>query len=248
MKCILAEWEQRNLGCRTIELTIEKSDTLLSMEEILQNLESQRREYQAQYSVIKVDTKYQHISQELQKNGHILIESQIGLKLDRESASEAYEKYKDLFPDVTYNAVDHAGVEFILSEIEKGIFSTDRIALDPHFGIKIANQRYALWIQDELKRGAKIFLSYYKNQPIGFFLSRDCGKGYIKGLLGGLFTRKYTHNYGSLYIFSTLKSFLDGNGKIDRTTVSSNNVPILQLHLMFGRRITNISNVFVMHY
>lgn len=248
MKCVNATWEERNLGVKTIEVSIEKKDILFALEEIGSRIEDYRNECEAKYVVIKVDTKYPHISQWFQKNGYLLIESQIGLKLERDEALEKYEFYKGMFPGIGYKKVGNGKLENVIGEINKGMFTTDRIALDPLFGVKIANKRYALWTQDEVHRGAEVFYSYYNEQPIGFFLAKEAGGGNIKGLLGGLFVRAEARNYGGVYLFSTLKCFLDGTGKIDRTMVSSNNVPILQLHLMFGRKITSITNVLVKHF
>ncbi|ORU00534.1 hypothetical protein D081_1057 [Anaerovibrio sp. JC8] len=248
MKCVNATWEERNLGVKTIEVSLEKKDASLSDEDICGQIEDFRNNCQAKYVVVKTDTKYPRISQLLQKNKYLLIESQIGLKLTREDAKEKYELYKDVFPGISYSRVDNSQLEYVMSEINKGIFTTDRIALDPFFGVNTANKRYALWVQDEVRRGADIFFSCYNNYPIGFFLGKDLGNGNIKGLLGGIFVGENTRNYGGLYLFSSIKCFLDGTGKVDRTMVSSNNVPILQLHLMFGRKVTNISNVFIRHF
>lgn len=248
MKCINAVWEERNLGVKTVEISIEKKDTILAEEEIYQKIEEFIEEYQAKYVVVKVDTKYPAISQFLQMKGYLLIESQIGLKLEREDALEKYEKYKEMFPGISYKSVSKDELNNVVAEINKGIFTTDRIALDPFFGIGAANKRYALWTQDEVRRGAEIFYSYYNDQPIGFFLAKNAGNGNIKGLLGGLFVNENTRNYGGVYLFSTIKCFLDGAGKVDRTMVSSNNISILQLHLMFGRTITGMTNVFVRHF
>ena len=210
MKCINATWEERNLGVKTIEISVEKKDAILSDKDICKNIEDFRKNYQAKYVVVKVDTKYPRISQLLQNNGYILIESQIGLKLNREDAKDKYEQYKDMFPGIGYGRVDNGQLDYVISEINKGIFSTDRIALDPYFGINVANNRYALWVQDEVQRGADIFFSYYNNQPIGFFLGKDLGNGNINGLLGGVFVGENTRYYGGMYLFSALKCFVEG--------------------------------------
>ena len=248
MKCINATWEERNLGVKTIEISLEKKDASLADREICKQIEDFRDTYQAKYVVVKVDTKYPQISQLLQEDKYLLIESQIELKLNREDAQEKYELYREMFSGIDYRRVESDQLCNVINEINKGIFTTDRIALDPYFGVNVANKRYALWVQDEVQRGADIFYSCYNGQPIGFFLGKDLGNGNIKGILGGLFVGDNTRNYGGIYLFSTIKCFLDGTGNVDRTMVSSNNVPILQLHLMFGRKVTNISNVFIRHF
>lgn len=249
MKCVYAEWEQRNLGCRTIELTIEKEDTLLPMVEVLQKIEYFCNEYHAQYVVVKSSTRYPQIGQYLQTQGFVLMEAQIGLKLERGNVIEACEKYQDLFPNVTYRAADDNDMDYVISEIQKGIFETDRIALDPCFGKKIANRRYALWTEDTCRKGGNLFISLYREKPIGFFLDvyEDEKKKKIKGLLGGLFISENHQHYGSMHIFVGRRSFLDRELLLEKTSVSTNNLSILQLQLMFGSKIISIDNIYIKH-
>ncbi len=249
MKCVYAEWEQRNLGCRTIELTIEKKDALLSMEEILQTIEHCSHEYQAQYVVVKANTGYPLIGQYLQTHGFFLMEAQIGLKSERRNVADAYEKYKDFFPDVTYRFADENDLDYVVSEIQKGIFETDRIALDPYFGKTVANRRYALWTEDTYRKGGNLFISFYHGKPMGFFLDlyEDKQKKKIKGLLGGLFLNENHRHCGSMHIFVGRKSFLDRELLTEKTFVSTNNLSILQLQLVFGSKIVSINNVYIKH-
>ena len=249
MRCVYAEWEERNLGCRTIELTIEKKDTLLPMEKVLQKIEHCICEYQAQYIVVRSNTKYHRIGQYLQTQGFFLMEAQVGLKLERENVIDTYEKYRDLFPNVTYRSASENDLEYVVSEIQKGIFETDRISLDPYFGKTVANRRYAIWTEDTYRRGGNLFISFYREKPMGFFLDlyEDEKKKKIKGLLGGLFLNENHQHCGSMHIFVGRMSFLDRELLMEKTSVSTNNLSILQLQLMFGSKIVSIDNVYIKH-
>ena len=246
MKCVNAVWELRNLGVKTIEIEIEKSD---SPEKILDMIESYRREYDAKYVVVKSNTRYpMQISLSLQDAGFLLIENQIGLKLTRESAIKALEEYREFCNGISYKLADESEKQLIFDEIERGIFKTDRIALDPKFGVNVANLRYSFWIKDAIARGAYLCLTLYENEPIGFFMSRYAGNQKSDVLLGGIFNRPNSYHYGAFHLLAGHKSFIDGNIKVNTTFVSSNNLEILKLHLMLGRTITSIRNVFVKHY
>ncbi len=247
MKCVYADWEKRNLGCNTVEFTVEKVDTQSPPETINNRIEEYLTEYQAEYLVVKADSKYPYISQYLQSTGFTLIESQIGIKFDREDVWNACEEYRDIFTDVSYKYVEDNSLDYVISEIKKGIFTTDRIALDPYFGIKAANKRYALWVEDEYKNGGKLFLSYHRKRPMGFFLDRELNNKSIRGLLGGLFTGEDNRNCGAMHIFAGKKSFLDRGLLLEKTSVSSNNPSILKLQLIFGGKISNIINVHIKH-
>ena len=241
MKCINAEWEIRNLGVRTIEISVEKKDLSLSENEFLQTIENYRQQYDAKYIVVKSNTKYPAVSIYLQKAGYWLIENQIELTLEREDAIKAFEEYKEIFRDVTYKLADENEIEFICAEIEKGMFTTDRIALDPYFGLEISNYRYKNWFKDAALHGAEAFISLYKQAPVGFFQTSKEG-------LGGAFIGEETKNLGVMPIFSGLRHFIDCNATFSRTAVSSNNIGVLQLHCMLGRKISKIKNVLVKHY
>ena len=249
MKVIDAVWEIRNLGKKTIEITIERADiNPFIPTKLLENIEEQRSYYNAKYVVVKSDTRHPQVNIFLSKSGFILIENQIGLKLNREDAIATYENNKDLFEGVDYKLADKDDIDLIVSEIKKGIFTTDRIALDSNFGIEIANNRYALWLQDELQRGAIAYLTTHNGRPFGFGIIKKAGLNNIDDLLGGLFVGSENKNQGSLFKFANLKIFIDLGFDKAKTHVSSNNPNILQLHEMFGYKIINIKNVFIKHY
>lgn len=216
---------------------------------IIEMVEDFRRKYDAKYVVVKSSTRYPiEISLSLQDAGFWLIENQISLKLTRENAIKALEEHKEFLGDISYKLADESDMQMIYSEIEKGIFKTDRIALDPKFSIEIANRRYAFWIKDALKNGARVYLSLYENKPIGFFMGKSTGAKTGEGLLGGIFNSPEAYHQGAMHLLAGHKSFLDGGANVNKTFVSSNNLDVLRLHLMLGRTITGIRNVFVKHY
>ncbi len=245
MKCVNAVWEIRNLGVKTIELEIEKND---APEKIFNEIEGYRLQYDAKYVVIKADTRHPKFSVLLQNAGFLLMENQIGLKLTHESAIKALEAYREFYDGVSYKLANESELQMIFSEIERGIFKTDRIALDPEFGVKVANKRYIFWIKDAVARGANVFLSVYEGKAIGFFMGKPSGSKNSEGLLGGIFNRPESYHQGSFHLLAGHKCFLDSKLAVDRTFVSSNNLDVLRLHLMLGRTVTNIRNVFIKHF
>lgn len=252
MKCIDAEWEVRNLGVKTIELSVERKDTDLSPKDFLNTIENFRLQYDAKYVVIKADTRYSSISLELQKSGFWLIENQIGLRAARRDVLKAVEDFKKNFADgVSYRVANETDKQLILAEIEKNMFTTDRIALDPHFGLEIANRRYAFWLQDEINRGTGLYVFLFNGEACGFFLHKsDLEKNAVNDLLGGCFNFfKSKHNAsGGMMFYSGRLSFLDSGRKVHKTFVSSNNLGSLNLHLALGSKIIEIKNVFVKHF
>ena len=249
MKIVEATWEMRNLGKKTIEITIEKDDVSPFIKnQLLKNIEDQIQKYEAEYVVIKSSTRYSQLIFHLQEAGFTLVENQISLKLIREDAIAAYEEYKELFKGVDYKIADKNDIDLIADEIKKGIFVTDRIAIDPYFGVEIANKRYANWFQDVIDNGAVATLSYYQGRIFGFGVSKLIKSDRIQGIIGGIFLGSENKNLGSFSAFSGLKHFVERGWKREDTCVSSNNTDVLQLHLMFNKKITDIKNVFIKHY
>ena len=247
MECINAEWEVRNLGVRTIEISVEKKDLELTEEKFLQMIEDYRRQYDAKYVVVKSDTRYPELSFYLQKAGYWLIENQIDLTFNREDAIKSWEKYENLFPEVSYRPATDDDMQIIFEELKRGMFKTDRIALDPYFGLEIANRRYAFWIKDAVERGANVCTCLNKNEPVGFFVFTLKGKKSV-ALLGGVFDKTELSHLGSMQVYGGLKCMCECDCSSEKTAVSSNNLNMLQLHLMFGRKIKRIKNVFVKHF
>ena len=244
MKVVNATWELRNLGKRTIELTLEKADFLRNPKEIYADNEAAEDEYQSEYTVVKVKTGKPQIGWELQKNGFWHIETQINLKASREDITYAFIKYGELFQDISFQKVETMmDVSYIQDEIRKGIFTTDRIALDPYFGIEISNRRYANWVEDEIKKNSSLFYVISMGEKIGFVVNKTDGLG----LLGGLFTGFQKNGMGGELEIAGLRLTLSMKVENIYTSVSSNNLKILQLHELFGYHVKSLIDVYVKH-
>lgn len=244
MKCVDAYWELRNLGVRTIKITVEKDDTATSPDELLNMIEGYRRHYDAQYVVVRSDTRYTDLNVPLQTAGYWLIENSLELKITREDALAAIEEYKHVYADVSYRLATDDDIQLLFDEFERGIFEKDEIALDPRFGEKVANRRLKLWTKDIIARGGKIFIALYNNNPIGFFT----GEGKNSDGFGGAFNRPDTKNWGSMFVYAGHKCFTDSGGKHEKFCASTNNIKVIRLHLAFGAKIINIRNTFVKHF
>ena len=248
MKIVNAEWEIRNLGVKTIEISIEKNDTLLSEKDLIATIEKHIRQYEASYVVVKSDSRYSAISLYLQRAGFIFMENQIDLRANRTDIADSVEKYRKVCAGAHCRLANEEDIQMIFSEMERGIFDTDRVALDPYFGVKAANRRYLFWIQDELKRGAWATIYTFEDDPIGFSLDKASANGKtIISLLGGLFNQPETRRLGAILRYAGAVGFCNSGFLFLKTAVSSNNLNILQLHLAFGCRITAIKNVLIKH-
>lgn len=243
MKIVNAEWELRNLGKRTVELTLEKADLLLEPRVIYDNIKKTETQLQSEYTVVKVPAGNPQIGMELQQNGFWHIEMQLHLKAALADVISAIKKYDNLFEDASAQVISSEDdITYVQNEIRKGIFTTDRIALDPYFGVEIANQRYANWVEDEINRGSILSYTIINKQKVGFSLRRN-----NQGLLGGVFTQYQKDNYGAECQIAGWRNLIHQGLETFYTAVSSNNLKILHLHEAFGYRVKSLSDVFVKH-
>jgi len=246
MQYKFAEWEVRNLGSRTLEITLEKSDR---PEYIAKDIENLRMQYECQYVVVKADPILHEASNILQENGYQYIESQIGLKMQREIAEKKHRFYTNIFDIASYEKITKTSdIEFVKNEIMKGIFTTDRIALDQKFGVKLANKRYANWLGDEINKNSCLYVVKDDGTDVAFFLNKPINNRLQYALLGGVFKSYDNKGFGALMNYCVLDDFINSERKIMETGVSSNNIAILQLHIAFGYKIRNITNVFIKHH
>ena len=246
MQYKFAEWEIRNLGCRTLEVTLEKSDKL---KYIAQDIENLRMQYDCQYVVVKADPILNEATRILQENEYKYIESQISLKMHREIAEKKYRFYSNIFDVASYEKITKTSdIEFVKNEILKGIFTTDRIALDQKFGVELANKRYANWLEDEMNKNSCLYIVKDNGSNVAFFLNKPINNRVQYALLGGVFKAYENKGFGALMNYCVLDDFINSERKIMETGVSSNNIVILQLHIAFGYKIKNIINVFIKHH
>ena len=247
MKIVDADWELRNLGCKTVEITLEKSDRGKTLDALCEELEQEIRVHEARYVVVKVDTRYSDISLRLQHEGYDLIEVQAINRLTREAAEQAIKRFAPFVEGVGYRAAAPEDVDMVVREVKKGIFTTDRIALDPQFGIEVANLRYANWILDEVARGTVLYLATYNDTPIGFFINRKKERGRVQGLLTGLFTDEAVQGFGSLLDYASYQEMLDHGMRVLEGGVSMNNPRVVQIHQAYGQITARLLNVFIKH-
>lgn len=249
MKIVDAVWEIKNLGKKTLELTLEDSDFTKTPEEIYKMTDELRLQYGAEYTVVKMkgggDSLF--VGNEFVKNGFLKIETQFQIKAVKKDIELAAQRYRNFFKDITVQpATDKSAQEHIFSEIRKGIFFRDRISLDPEFGVEIANNRYANWTETEVQRGSSLYYVIFKGEKIGFFLKR-----YEKlssfGLLSGLFNDYKNLNMGGHIFFSELYEDTKKGYKFFYGGVSSNNLTAFRLNEMFGYRLENFYEVYVRH-
>ena len=240
MELINAVWEKRNLGVDCIEVSCAEHDEADELNKVLADIS-------VSYSVVKIPAGSADLLYTAQMQGYMVAETGIEIWGDmrRVKTPKMYERF---LPHIKMEQAEGEMLDKVLNYIRSGqIFTTDRVATDPHFSVEIAGRRYYYWCQDALEQGAYMGVLYYKDQPIAFNLSKQKEHGISDGLLGGVFPEAVNKGLGFLIVHGENEICKLHGGKTCIGRVSSNNLPILRLHTQYGYEIRRISYVLVKH-
>jgi hypothetical protein len=239
MKVIDAFWEKRNLNIETKEIILSESDSLSDIEEVLVSLSSGKK-----YIVAKIPVGKPDFIRLLTDNGFYFVESlfEMSLRITDFQLPEHLKRFDEMF---TYRKLtNNEDFERLEGEIKNGIFSTDRIALDPNFGIDVSAIRYINWLRDEVQKGGEIFEVLSKEKPVGFFSFKDLSNGKYDVFLGGMYRNEFAMGLGFSLLSKEIIELQKRQAKLYVTHISSNNLAIIRLFFSFGFSPVNI--VYVM--
>lgn len=241
LNIIDAYWEKKNIGVETMEIVCNGKETVGELEEELKKIS-------VPYSVLKIPTGNYELLTVGQSCGYSVIELAFRL-IGNVRTTKLPVVYNRFAPYLRVEIATDKIKNKVLKEIAGGeIFSTDRIAIDPVFSKEIAGRRYYNWCIDAINKGASLEITYYKGEPIAFNInSQPDDKGVCDGLLGGVFAEALNRGLGFLVLYTELESCKSLGGKAVISTVSSNNLPILKLHIQYGFEIREMNYVMIKH-
>lgn len=239
MKVIDAVWEQRNLGVSCNEITIEKQDTA-------ESIKLEIPKYQAQYMVVKVPACRADIMFALSELQFAFVECAFHVTHDLKNY-ELNGIQKRLVDAVQYSEMDKNDLDMLFTEIRDGMFTTDRVCLDPYFTQAQAANRYVGWISDELERGSQAYKLTYKDNPIGFFTFKDLGNGVYYPYLAGMYKNGIKTGLGLNTLIKPISEAIKRSGRMLSTYISSNNLNAVHVHTLLNFKFQEIDYVYVKH-
>lgn len=234
-----AKWEKRNLGVSCYEITIDDSDSIDDIKEYL-------KIYSAEYMVVRVPVCRTDIMFYLTSKGYTCVESIISLNHNLKMHYFTPTQVK-LSENIDFIEMEPEDINYLFSQIKKGMFNTDRIYLDPFFTREKAAKRYIGWLNDELLKGSHLYKITFNAQEIGFSGIRNENKGEYKQFLTGLYENARGHQMGFSIIYQPIKKIKQLNGKLFTTDVSTNNVPSLKVHIQCGCIPSKIQYIYTKH-
>ena len=245
MKIIDAFWEKRNLGVDVVEVEIGKRDTGDVRETIAGIAELKAP---GKLINVKLPVASLELLHALEDIGFRFLECQ--LKISR--SLKEYEPPLEMRPLLEKTGVhviekNPAELEALLERITPGMFSTDRICLDPLWGDsceELSATRYKNWIKDIFSETATTCY-YFSNMSniIGFGVAKhEAGEKHVHGLLGGVLKSEENPISSVSFIHTPLLLFRNYNAKFS-TSISSNNIAVCRLYIAFGYQIEKMQYV-----
>lgn len=240
MYIVNAAWEKRNLGVDCVEFVISRKDDWSKIKKIILDTT-------VEYQVAKVPVGEVRAQIEIQECGFKFFETNIQLERKIDTPHAIPSIYSRFAKDVTYRNATENEIKSILEEVSQGkMFITDKVAQDPYFSAEVAGRRYSLWAKDIIANGGTTVLGLYKGKVASFTIY-EAKDDYYSAFIGGMLSDYRNRGMGFLPLYVTAEQIYDIGGGVLRTGVSSNNLPILKLQLLFGARITEMTNIYIKH-
>lgn len=241
MKVVDCIWELKNLDKKTVEISVGKED-IFSRDIIEQSISNY------EYAVVKVPMDMPSFNIGLSNMGFVCIETQMNVGINLHDFD--FSKVEHLYSDTSYELINNDDdFTSLVSNLLPGMFSTDRISLDPQFGEAIACRRYINWLTFEYEsKRSQLIKVIYKNEHIGFMLIKTDGDT-IDLILNGLYKQYQGKGLGILTPASPLMYVKKNSLNITKevTSISSNNIPVVKLYNRLNFQLLQQTYVFVKH-
>lgn len=234
-----AYWEIRNLGKKTVEIEVEKND---SLEDLVNYFSNNLYEY----SVLKLPSSRKDLIFPIQSLGFKFAEILNYAKVGTKGLPSLSKIENRILNDLIYSPMTKSEHDELFFRLSENLFETDRIAIDPLFGTKKSNYRYRGLITDEINNGATLYSVKFKLNNIGFFLIRERGDASYSNL-AGIYKDFQNKGFGIfLNFFEILESSKRGLKELN-TAFSSNNLGAQGIHQRLGFDIIKSVSIFTKH-
>lgn len=233
MKIKNALWEKRNLSCDVYEIILDEKDLENRdiCDEILQN------DFEDSYVTVKLPVADLEVLHKLEANGFNFMETQFSLEksLVKNVIPASLEK-NFLNIEIEYISKDKHRWEEIICMISDGLFTTDRMYLDPLLLKNTSSNRYKNWMRDLFENpNAYLAVNKKNDEPYMFGIWVDYPETKeIDHILAGVFETHKDSGLGIGLPISAIKHGLNNGYNKLITSISSNNLPILRLYEYYG--------------
>lgn len=237
MQYIETVWEKRNLGIDSCKFVIERKD---DVDLAIQAIHRCPKEYIEVYT----ETGNIELSWKLEGMGFSFLETVFDLSVTKKELMIPL-FYKRFLKDITYEKASQEEKKEILSQIRSGtMFLTDKIALNPYFGVEAAGRRYYLWMREYFEKTGDCFAIKYRGSLMGFEAAKE-SDGVIDLALGGVLPKFEGSGLSPLIHVGRAAYWEKMPLKKIYGHVSCNNFPVLRVHQITGFSLEKAWYVFI---
>jgi hypothetical protein len=248
MRIIHAVWEFDNLGVNAWEIALDAEDTPEAFAEEEQKLVKAG----AQYLVVKTPVNCPRLLFGLPRLGYALVETVFHVAIRRgEYRPPALLARFDRGLSVAERA-NGPELRRICDTIRGGVFTTDRIAIDPAFGERLSGIRYANWLAGMVEGGGRAYEVLLgkpgeAGRPLGFFVITRVDASTVDPVLMGLYNEREDRGMGALLHKKTMDTCFTWDCDKLQSTIVSNNARVLRVYVNAGAAITDTLYTYVKH-
>lgn len=240
MQIIHALWEERNIGSNTYEINIQKND---NFDNCIEEIEG----CNGDYIVVRIPAGMADFISKIPMYNYRFVETALSCHYSTSMPFNISEKNKKLLKRCRYEKMLQQDLDVLHKNLNDGLYNTDRIALDPFYSVKISNNRYRGWINDEIGRGAKIFKVICDNNAVAFFGLKKLSNADAFGFLNGVYTKYQGLGFGTIMHCLQIQASKDLGFENTLSSFSSNNYGAFSIHMSLGYKLDQVNYVYIKH-
>jgi len=240
MKIIHALWEKRNIGSDTYEISIQEND---KFEDCIQKIE----ECSGDYIVVKIPAGMADFMLSISKCNYRFVETIVSCHYNTYMPFNISEKSKILLEKCSYEKMTQGDLDFLYENLNNGLYTTDRISLDSYYSVKISNNRYHGWINDEIDQGSQIYKIIYENNVIGFWGLKKISDIEQYGFLNGVYKNYQGMGFGTVMHCLQIQAAKDLGAEKTLSVFSSNNYGAFSIHMSLGYKLDDVNYIYIKH-
>lgn len=244
LNIIHATWERENIGVDAYEITLDLEDEPLA----LAREEERLRLNGAEYVVVKTPVARPEWLFEMPRMGYAFVEMvfHVTIRRDEYHIPADIVRFDRGFEVIERDDEEH--LQRIYGTIRGGIFTTDRVSLDPRFSLALSGNRYANWLHGLLQRGGHLYEVLQRGRPIGFFVVTRINERIVNPMLMGMYDPEGDRGLGTLLHKKTLDTCFEHPCDRLQSTIVSNNFKVLRVYLNAGATIYDTCYTYVKHF
>lgn len=243
MKTTHAVWELDNLGVNAYEIVLDAADT----PEMLAQEEQRVIAEGAEYIVVKTPVNCQQLLFGLPKLGYSFVEMVFHVMIRRNEYSMPATIARFDRGLTVVERKEESERQLVYDRIRAGVFHSDRVSIDPAFGVEKGGNRYANWLKGMLERGGFLYEVLSGEKPIGFFVICRKDETTVDPVLMGMYDEANDRGMGALLHKKTLDTCFTHECKKLTSTIVSNNAKVLHVYVNAGATITDTLYTYVKH-